>query len=131
MEIKANQATQNRPEGDRIIDAPYVFIDIPNYVEQLRSEKSWDKNDRNGITVFKSSGLTIFITALKSGAVLDHPHMEEFFTLQVMQGEIQIETDGKVIQNIQGQVAVFHPNMSHTILALSDCVLMMSTYVCG
>jgi quercetin dioxygenase-like cupin family protein len=56
--------------------------------------------------------------------------MEEFYTLQVMQGEIQTETDGKIIQSIQGQVAVFHPNVAHTILALSDSVLMMTTYVC-
>lgn len=131
MEIKTNQATKNRPEGDRVIDAPYVFIDIPGFVEQLKSEKSWEKNDRNGITVFKSSGLTVVITALKSGAVLDHKGLNEFFTLQVMQGEIQTETDGKTIQSIQGQVAVFHPNMAHTILALSDSVLMMTTYVCG
>ena len=38
MEIKTNQATKNRPEGDRVIDAPYVFIDIPGFVEQLKSE---------------------------------------------------------------------------------------------
>jgi quercetin dioxygenase-like cupin family protein len=131
MEIKANQATQNRPEGDRVIDAPYVFIDIPAVVEQLRSERSWEKNDRNGITVFKSSGLTMVITAVKSGAVLSHQHMEEFYTLQVMQGEIQTETDGKTIQSIQGQVAVFHPDTPHTITALTDSVLMMTTYVCG
>ncbi|MEO6685623.1 MAG: hypothetical protein ABIN24_06645 [Dyadobacter sp.] len=131
MEIKTNQATKNRPEGDRVIDAPYVFIDIPGFVEQLKSERSWEKNDRNGITVFKSAGLTIVITALKSGAVLSHQRMEEFFTLQVMQGEIQTETDGRIIQSIQGQVAVFHPNVAHTILALSDSVLMMTTYVCS
>ena len=130
MEIKTNQATKNRPEGNRVIDAPYVFIDIPRFVEQLKNEKSWEKNDRNGITVFKSSGMTMVITALKSGAVLNHQRMEEFFTLQVMQGEIQTETEGKVIQSIQGQIAVFHPNMAHTILALSDSVLMMTTYVC-
>lgn len=130
MKVKANQATQNRPEGDRVIDAPYVFVDIPSYVEQLKNEKAWDKNDRNGITVFKSEGMTIVITALKTGAVLNHPHMEELFTLQVMQGEIQTETDGQIFQSIQGQVAVFHPHMAHSILALSDTVLMMTTYVC-
>lgn len=130
MEIKTNQATKNRPDGDRVIDAPYVFIDIPGFVEQLKSERSWEKNDRNGITVFKSAGMTMVITALKSGAVLSHQRMDEMYTLQVMQGEIQTETDGKIIQSIQGQVAVFHPNMAHTILALSDSVLMMTTYVC-
>ena len=45
MEIKRNQATFNRPQGDRVIDASYVFIDIPAFVDQIKMEKAWEKND--------------------------------------------------------------------------------------
>ena len=71
MEIKSNQATGNRPEGDRILDAPYVFTDIPMYLEQLKSEKSWSKNDRNAITVYKSEKVTILVAVLKSRILRD------------------------------------------------------------
>src|SRR5690606_19743096 len=68
MEFKRNESTLNRPEGDRVLDAPYVFIDIPSYIDQVKQEKAWEKNDRNGITVYKSDRVTIVITALQAGA---------------------------------------------------------------
>ena len=74
MEIKSNHSTGNRPEGDRILDAPYVFSDIPTYLEQLKSEKSWAKNDRNAITVYKSDKITIVIAILlATGVTLEVP----------------------------------------------------------
>lgn len=30
MEIKSNQATPQRPDGDRILDAPLVEMDLSN-----------------------------------------------------------------------------------------------------
>ena len=42
--IKNIDATLNRPEGERLIDAPFVFVDLQKYVEQLKHEDSWDKN---------------------------------------------------------------------------------------
>ena len=33
MEEKYNEATINRPEGDRPVDAPVVLIDIPDFIK--------------------------------------------------------------------------------------------------
>ena len=38
IETKYNEATLNRPEGERIIDAPFVFTDLGKYSQQLRNE---------------------------------------------------------------------------------------------
>ena len=51
MEIKKNDATLNRPEGERVLDASYVMVDIRSYVDQLHREESYSKNGKNGITV--------------------------------------------------------------------------------
>ena len=67
MEIKRNEATFNRPDGDRVLDGTYVFVDIPSYIRQIKEEKAWEKNDRNGITVFKSENITQVITVLHAG----------------------------------------------------------------
>jgi len=40
MENKRNEATLNRPEGDRVLDAPYVFVNIPEFIRQLKSEEA-------------------------------------------------------------------------------------------
>ena len=40
MENKRNEATLNRPEGDRVLDAPYVFVSLPEFIRQLKSEET-------------------------------------------------------------------------------------------
>ena len=54
MDEKFNEATKNRPAGDRLLDSPVVLMDIPTFIKQLRNEKAWEENDRNSITVFKT-----------------------------------------------------------------------------
>jgi len=128
MEIKRNDATRNRPEGSRIIDAPYVFMDIPAFADQLKNEKSWDKNHRNGITVFKSEEITMVLTALKTGAEIRNQTEDVFFTLMVIQGEIVITTADVEKAIMKGQAIAFHPHILHSIKALSDSTLLLTSY---
>ncbi|MBL0309672.1 MAG: hypothetical protein IPP77_08350 [Bacteroidetes bacterium] len=69
MEIKKNAATELRPEGARIIDAPLVSICIPEFIKQLKAEVTWRTGDRNAITVFKTNGLRIVLIALHEEAL--------------------------------------------------------------
>ena len=128
MEIKRNDATRSRPDGSRIIDAPYVFMDIPAFTEQLKTEKSWDKNHRNGITVFKSDEITMVVTALKTGAEIRNHTEDVFFTLMVLQGEIVVCTADIERDVIKGQAVAFHPHILHSIKALSDSTLLLTSY---
>jgi quercetin dioxygenase-like cupin family protein len=128
MEIKSNHSTGNRPEGDRILDAPYVFTDIPMYLEQLRSEKSWVKNDRNAITVYKSEKITIVIAILKSGATLNDHSIDECLTFQVLSGELKVETEGRVFYTTNGQMMSFHSGIAHSVKAQSDSEILITTY---
>lgn len=128
MEIKSNHSTGNRPEGDRILDAPYVFSDIPTYLEQLRSEKSWVKNDRNAITVYKSDKITIVIAILKSGAMVNDHSIDEALTFQVLAGELKVETEGRVFYTTTGQMMSFHAHLAHSIKAMADSEILITTY---
>ena len=128
MEIKRNDATRSRPDGSRIIDAPYVFMDIPAFTEQLKNEKSWNKNHRNGITVFKSDEITMVVTALKTGAEIRNHTEDVFFTLMVLQGEIVVCTADIERDVIKGQAVAFHPHILHSIKALSDSTLLLTSY---
>ena len=92
MPVKTNDATINRPEGNRVIDAPAVVIDLKAYTEQLKDESAWDKNDRNAITVFKTKGMTMVLSALHKDAAMDNLVVEGVLVLQVIEGEITIDT---------------------------------------
>ena len=128
MEFKRNEATINRPQGDRVIDAPYVFIDIPAFIEQVKKEKAWEKNDRNGITVFKSDKLTIVITALQASAKISDNTVDGFFTIQVLKGDARITTPDGDIDATENQVVSFHPGIAHSVLAVSDAIFLLTNY---
>jgi len=128
MEIKRNEATLNRPKGDRVIDGSYVFIDIPAYTIQLHQEKAWEKNDRNGITVFKSDDLAIVLSTLKAGSQLPDNSVDGYITMQLIHGKINVTTpDGDVILT-SNQILTFHPGVHHSVQVIDDSILLLTNY---
>ncbi len=128
MEYRSNEATINRPEGDRPIDAPQLFIDIPAIVDQLKDEKAWEKGDRNAITVFKGGGLTMVVVALQKKAEIVDKAVEGFVTVQVIKGEVTITTPEGKIEAEKKQAIVFRPGVHHSITADSNAILLLSNY---
>lgn len=53
VRIKKNDATPQRPEGNRVLDAPQVEMNLPDLIARLKSETTWVDSDRNAITLFK------------------------------------------------------------------------------
>ena len=126
MENKRNEATLNRPEGDRVIDAPYVFINIPDFIRQLKSEEAWQKNDRNAITVFKTGRVTMVLTCLHAKAVFKHNLVDGIFTIQVLEGIVRVTTPDGDVDMQATQVMAFHQLVDHSVEALMDSVLLLT-----
>lgn len=126
MENKRTEATLNRPDGDRVIDAPYVFINIPEFIRQLRSEEAWQKNDRNSITVFKTSRVAMVLTCLRAKAVLKNNLVDGIFTIQVLEGIIRVTTPDGEVDMQANQVMAFHQLIDHSIVAQMDSVLLLT-----
>jgi quercetin dioxygenase-like cupin family protein len=127
MEMKRNEATLNRPEGDRVIDAPYVFMDLGQFIKQLKNEGTWDKNDRNGITIFKTENLTTVLTCLHKDALIKDNSVDGLLQVQVVGGRVRITTADGDIDMEEGQIIVFHPGIRHTIEALKKSSLLLQT----
>jgi len=126
MDTKSNDATYNRPEGYRVIDAPFVFADINDYIRQLKEENAWQKNDRNGITLFKTEHYSMVLVCLHEKAVFENNEVNGIFTLQVVEGKIRVITAEGDIDMQTGSIVNFHPNIDHTIEATDDAVILLS-----
>lgn len=126
MENKRNEATINRPEGDRVIDAPYVFADLDEYTRQLKEEEAWEKNDRNSITLFKSSTSTIVLTCLHENAKIEHNPVDGLLTIQLLDGKLSVSAPDGDIEMRPRQVVFFHPGVNQSILATDDAVLLLT-----
>lgn len=127
MEIKKNDATLNRPEGERVLDAPYVIADISTFVEQLHGEEAYSKNGKNGITVFKSEGLTQVITSMKAGEEIIENEVEGFVSIQVLKGKavLKIAEGDRMLE--EKQLVTIHPHVVHSFKAVSDVDLLLCT----
>jgi quercetin dioxygenase-like cupin family protein len=127
MEIKKNDATLNRPEGERVLDAAYVMVDLRSYVDQLHREESYSKNGKNGITVFKSEGLTQVLTSMEEGEEIIENEVEGFVTIQVLKGKALLKTSEGDVTLEQNQLVTIHPHVVHSFRALSEVDLLLYT----
>ena len=125
MDLKNIDATLNRPEGERLIDAPFVFVDMPKYIDQLKHEDSWDKNDRNGINVYKTEGITIVLTCLHKDAMIEKNTVDGWLTIQVIEGSVDFTVKEKKLDLTKNQLITLHPGVEHTIRARKEAVLLL------
>ena len=125
MELKNMDATINRPEGERLIDAPFVFVDLEKYTDQLKKEDAWEKNDRNGITVYKTGGLTIVLTCLHKDAIIEENSIDGWLTVQVLDGVIDFTVKEKTLVLKKSQLMTLHPEIPHSIHAKKETTLLL------
>src|SRR6478672_9313009 len=75
MSIKKNEATRQRPAGDRFLDSPALVVNLPSWLDQLIREESWKDSDRNAVTVAKSDRITVTLIALHEGAMMGNKEL--------------------------------------------------------
>lgn len=126
MEIKNNDSTDLRPEGARLMDAPLVNIDIPEFIKQLKAETTWQTSDRNAITVFKTDGLRIVLIALHEDAILKTHTADGIISVQVIEGEIIFSTDSQSSIIKKGQMIALHKGLSHRVKAFKESVFLLT-----
>ena len=126
--VKYNDSTLNRPEGERVVDADFVYSDLDVYIHQLKDEKSWTEGDRNAITVFKSDPVTVVLTILKEGATIVDNRIRGFVTIQVMEGQVSVDVSEDHFDAPSGQLITFHPEVQHSITAEKESVLLLTTF---
>jgi quercetin dioxygenase-like cupin family protein len=89
MENRSNEATPQRPEGDRKLDAPLITMDLDHSIAQLRNEPSWKDSDRNSIALYKSEEMRIVLLGLHQNAELKTHTAKGIINVQVLEGHIK------------------------------------------
>ena len=125
-EIKAIDATPQRPEGNRVVDAPVLEIDLNKFMEELKDEPTWKESDRNSITIHKSASLVMVLMGLQAGAELKPHKAEGILTLQVIKGEIEFITENKKTLLSKRNMIVLHENIFHSVIALEESFVLLS-----
>ncbi len=126
MEEKYIDATFNRPEGDRALDAGVLLIDLPSFCEQIKKEKTWKENDRNSIAVFKTDKMRIVLVAMHKDAEMHTKHPENILSLQVIEGTIKLSTKQKSVEITKGQLLALHEQVDYSLHALEETAFLLT-----
>lgn len=126
MEVKYNDPTDLRPEGKRILDAPLVRMNIPEFIEQLKSEQTWKTSDKNAMTIYKNDVMRIVLIALHKGAELQKHTAEGNISVQVMEGEIKFNTDADSVILEKGGMVALHKGLPHSVEAVKESVFLLT-----
>ena len=126
MDIKSNESTELRPEGDRLIDAPLVSMQLPEFIKQIKSEATWENSDRNALTVYKTNGMRIVLIALHEEAVIKRHTAEGIISVQILEGEIVFSTDEQSVVMKQGDLIALHKGLPHEVKAIKESVFLLT-----
>lgn len=126
MKQKFNEATSQRPEGNRLLDASMISIDLLSFMEQIRHEPSWKDSDRNAITVFKTDGMRIVLIALHAGAEMIKHTADGIISIQVLEGQIKFATDLQSVELSKGQILALHERIPHSVLAIKETIFLLT-----
>ena len=125
-DIKSIDATPQRPDGDRLVDAALQEIDLDKFIDSLKEESTWKESDRNSITLHKSGNLAIVLMGLHKDAEIKPHNAEGMLTLQVIKGEIEFITEQKRTMLSKRQMVVLHENIFHSVVAQEDSFVLLS-----
>lgn len=126
MENKSNEATPLRPEGERVLNAPLVEMDLNKFIEQVKSETIWADSDRNSITIYKSETVRIVLIGLREDAELKPHQANGVISVQVLDGKLNFSTAQESVSIEKGQMIALQENITHSVKALTDCFFLLT-----
>ncbi len=126
MENKSNEATPLRPDGERLLNAPLVEIDLNQFITQLKQETTWADSDRNSITVFKSDVMSIVLIGMRADAALKTHKAKGHITVQVLEGAIKFTAEDQTVSIEKGQMISLKENIPHSVLAMKESFFLLT-----
>ncbi len=125
-ETSFNVSTQQRPEGDRFLNAPSVFMDLSSYKKQLKEEKAWQTGDRNAITLFKNDEMRIVLIALHPEAEMKTHTAPGNISVHVLEGEIIFTTPKGPTTLLSSQILALKARIPHSVFAKKETVFLLT-----
>jgi len=126
MENKSNEATPQRPEGDRMLNAPLVEMNLNKFIAQIKQETTWADSDRNSMTIFKSDSMRIVLLGLHQNAELKTHTANGIISVQVLEGKINFTAEQQTVSLEKGQMIALQEKIPHSVLALEESFFLLT-----
>jgi quercetin dioxygenase-like cupin family protein len=108
------------------LTGPVMVFDLRQETAQLKEEEPWSASDRNGKTLAKEGGLSVTLTALKSGHSMPGEHVDGHLTVHVIRGRISLRAADTTSRLNAGFVAVVDWGVLWDIVAEEEAILLLT-----
>jgi quercetin dioxygenase-like cupin family protein len=126
MENKSNDATPQRQDGERILNAPLVKMNLYEFIEQIKNETTWKDSDRNSVTIFKSSTMRMVLIGMHENAELKPHKANGVISVHVLEGNINFVTEQQTSLIGKSQMIALRENITHSVLALTETFFLLT-----
>lgn len=118
-------------DADRLLDGPLLIFDLPLLMEKIKQEDSWEKSQRNAITLFKSDSLRLVLIALSDGAEINFRQSDNLISLQLLKGKLEFQAEKETAVLEQGHLLTLHENIQHSLVAISETIFLLTIANCN
>ena len=108
-------------------DATLTSFPVQEMAQQLMTEEAFQTSGRNALTLSRDKNLTVVLTVLKAGAVLQEHHAPAPVTLLPLFGNIVLLTEEgrKSIELSPGTIGAFAAHLEHRVEATQDSAFLI------
>jgi quercetin dioxygenase-like cupin family protein len=103
-----------------------VKADIYEYIQQLRNEPAWQRNDRNGITLYKTDGMRVVLVIMHGSAEMRPQTVDGIISFYVLEGALQIATQNETTEVEAGQILTLHAHVKHSVRAAEETTFLLT-----
>jgi quercetin dioxygenase-like cupin family protein len=126
MESKSNDETPQRPDSERLLNAPFVEMNLQEVIKQIKSETTWIDSDRNAVTLFKSETMRIVLIGLHKNAELKPHKANGVISVQVIEGNIEFTAEDQITSLEKRQMIALQENIIHSVKALTESFFLLT-----
>jgi quercetin dioxygenase-like cupin family protein len=126
MENKSNDATPLRPQGERLLNAALVEMDLNKFMMQIKQEQTWQESSHNSITIFKSATMRIVLMGMHEKAILKTHTANAIISVQVLEGAIYFTAGEQTVHLSKGQMIALHQKIPHSAEAEKESFFLLT-----
>ncbi len=115
-----------RPNANRTIDAPFLKIDVPFFIDEIKNERTWLEGDRNAITLLKTTLMRIVLITLRKGAIIKKHKAAGAISLQVLEGKMIFKSNDQLIELARDEMITIHEGIPYSVHAKEDTVFLIT-----
>jgi quercetin dioxygenase-like cupin family protein len=114
----------------RILDNNLLVFNLPEEIEKIKLENTWEKGERDAITLMKSSNMSIVLIALHDKMEMNFRQTNNLISVQLIEGKMNFQTEKQSGTLNKGSLLALHEDLQHTLIAIEKSIFLLTIAVC-